>query len=327
MNWYNKKNYISKSAQQNKEVELGYKTEFNGIIIHVENAAGTHRIGRDKNGAEWRTQMLYDYGFIPKIDGKDGDALDVYVGSDKKAKNVYIVEQRNPYKNHKYDEDKVMLGFPSAEEAKSAYLSHYNRSDFFGKIKEMTFKDFKKAVESEDDDSLSWKKKSKYIKRLAEQNNSSAMRKYAFKQETYQQDFYDYQRWVVDAYEIKSALTETKKFISISLMIYNWHNGIMRYQEFWKYPLSEKDRAKKTYDKIIEKIKETFTMFTEGIEESAPNSLVVSQLRAKVWGIDQERLARTNIPSVNYYHQYVTPEADWRQSIYGNRYPVDCEGF
>jgi phage gp29-like protein len=104
--------------------------EFQGLPIVVETAAGGERHWSEKqpDGSEkiGMTTMLHDYGYIDGHTGADGDELDCYVGGDETARFAYIVHQRQVSDPSKYDEDKVMLGFPSADAAKAAYLAHRN---------------------------------------------------------------------------------------------------------------------------------------------------------------------------------------------------------
>jgi hypothetical protein len=46
----------------------------------------------------------------------------------------------------KYDEDKVMMGFSSPEEAKAAYMKQYDDPKFFGDMKEMTIPELKEKI-------------------------------------------------------------------------------------------------------------------------------------------------------------------------------------
>jgi len=53
-----------------------------------------------------------------------------------------------------------MLGFGSEEEAKEAYLKHYDSPDFFGGITTISMDDFKEAIEGKGEKTpLTWKKK------------------------------------------------------------------------------------------------------------------------------------------------------------------------
>jgi hypothetical protein len=72
---------------------LGYERDFNDIKVKIENAAGTVRYGIDPDGNEWRTEFEYDYGFVTRLAGDDGDGLDVYLGPDEEAENAYSATQ------------------------------------------------------------------------------------------------------------------------------------------------------------------------------------------------------------------------------------------
>jgi len=121
-----------------------------GLHIDLENLAGSIREGTDSNGKKWQTKMRYPYGEIRKTKGTDRDKLDVYVGPNTQSKKVFIVHQNHPSNHPKkagqYDEDKVMLGFNSADEAKRGYMKQYNRKDFFRSITEMPMAQFKKSI-------------------------------------------------------------------------------------------------------------------------------------------------------------------------------------
>ena len=112
----------------------------------MENAKGSTRSGTDPDGNEWSIEMKAHYGEIRRAEGADGDLLDAYVGDSEDAKWVYVVHQVNPATHDnpgKFDEDKVMLGFKSANEAIEAYQSHYDRDDFFGGMTMIPLSKFK----------------------------------------------------------------------------------------------------------------------------------------------------------------------------------------
>lgn len=121
-----------------------------GLTIDLENLAGSVREGTGPNGKKWQTKMRYHYGEIRKTTGTDKDKLDVYIGPNPQSKKVFIVHQNfpgsHPKKAGQYDEDKVMLGFNSADEAKRGYLKQYDRKDFFRSITEMSMTQFKKSI-------------------------------------------------------------------------------------------------------------------------------------------------------------------------------------
>lgn len=105
--------------------------DFQGLPIAVENPAGTMRHWYASGEATPRgsTKMLYDYGFIEGHAGSDGEDLDVYVGPDPNATMVHIVHQAGGPAFDKHDEDKIFLGFPSADAAREAYVAHRDDGD------------------------------------------------------------------------------------------------------------------------------------------------------------------------------------------------------
>lgn len=96
----------------------------NGFDITIENPKGSYRRGRSRDGAEWKTLMNNDYGYFNRTTGKDGDAIDVFLGPNLKSERIYAVDQ---FINGRFDETKIMMGFNSEKEAKSAYLSNYKK--------------------------------------------------------------------------------------------------------------------------------------------------------------------------------------------------------
>lgn len=125
-----------------KAYKLHYRTTFQGLPICIENRKGSYRRGTDPNGHEWKTFMHCAYGYISQTEGPDGDAVDCYIGPNKESQKVFVVHQANPYAGGLYDEDKVMIGFDSASQAKKAYLKQYDRRDFFQSMDEWNIHDF-----------------------------------------------------------------------------------------------------------------------------------------------------------------------------------------
>lgn len=135
---------LSKTA---KAYKLSRRMEFRGLKISVETDKGESRHWTDpNNGEKGSTKMKYPYGYIRMTKGVDGDHVDVYVGPNEDAKNVYVVHQQKAPNFDRYDEDKCMLGLDSADEAKKAYLAHFNDDRFFGSMTVMPFEQFKKKV-------------------------------------------------------------------------------------------------------------------------------------------------------------------------------------
>ena len=96
-----------------------------GMPISIENPKGSIRKGKDKDGSEWQVELQNHYGYFTNTtgNGKDGDAVDVFIGPHPdNFDKVYVVDQKI---DGEFDESKVMIGFHSKEEAKSAYYSNY----------------------------------------------------------------------------------------------------------------------------------------------------------------------------------------------------------
>jgi hypothetical protein len=121
-----------------------------GIEIAIENPVGTTRTGRDEDGGEWTTTMQNHYGYVVGSKGVDGDAVDVYVGTDPESDQVFVVHQAKYGKWDQFDEDKCMLFFSSQDEAEQAYLSHYDDPRFLLGITAMTLDKFKRKVLAND---------------------------------------------------------------------------------------------------------------------------------------------------------------------------------
>jgi len=118
---------------------------FQGIPITVENKPGSVRKGEDENGETFKTEMFYPYGEIDGTEGADGDPIDVFIGSNKDAENVFIIHSKM---DGKYDEDKVMLGFDDELYARDAFCAHYDQpAEHLGPITKMSMIDFKKAIQ------------------------------------------------------------------------------------------------------------------------------------------------------------------------------------
>jgi hypothetical protein len=117
-----------------------------GMPISIENPKGSYRTYKKENGEKGKIKIKNHYGYFTNTtgNGRDGDAVDVFIGPN--ADNfdfVYVVDQNN--KKGEFDESKVMLGFNSIEHAKKAYLSNFS-SDWngFRSITKVTLKTFKK---------------------------------------------------------------------------------------------------------------------------------------------------------------------------------------
>ena len=129
--------------------KIGFKlqghTSHQGLPIAIENRKGSVRKGVDKDGKPWRTEMKHPYGYIQGTKGRDGEEVDCYVGPHKNVEHAFVVHQRKD-DGKTYDEDKVMLGFPSEEAARKAYLAHYNDPKFLGPISQVPVERLKSLI-------------------------------------------------------------------------------------------------------------------------------------------------------------------------------------
>lgn len=120
------------------------KVQWNGHVISIENPAGSTRSGTDENGNEWSNEITHHYGYFEGTKGADGDELDVFI-KNKAAKldgNVYVIDQVDP-ESGRFDEHKVILGASNIEDAKSIYLSNYEKGwNGLGKIHTLTPDEF-----------------------------------------------------------------------------------------------------------------------------------------------------------------------------------------
>lgn len=120
--------------------------------VTIENPKGSERSGTDANGKKWSVKMNNTYGYIRGTEGVDGDHIDVFLAEDMDkwdGKYVFVVDQYNP--DGSFDEHKVMLGFNSMEEARSAYLANYEKGWENGRrivVARIKTDDFQKWVDS-----------------------------------------------------------------------------------------------------------------------------------------------------------------------------------
>ena len=103
-----------------------------GMKITIENPIGSKRTFKRNDGTTGYVIMRNHYGYFGYTSGqgKDGDAVDVFLGPNTDDfERVYVIDQNKT--DGSFDESKVMIGFNSKEEAKKAYLSNYS-SDWNG---------------------------------------------------------------------------------------------------------------------------------------------------------------------------------------------------
>ena len=100
-----------------------------GMPISIENPKGSKRKYKDDKGNDGYIIMKNHYGYFTNTtgNGKDGDAVDVFIGPHPDSFEIgSVIDQNN--KDGEFDESKVMIGFKSKQGAKEAYLSNYNKN-------------------------------------------------------------------------------------------------------------------------------------------------------------------------------------------------------
>lgn len=134
-----------------------------------------------------------------------------------------------------------------------------------------------------------------------------------------QSNLYDVQRYVMDSYSTKTAISKTKNKVTVSTLTTHGFLGSVAFNKYWTYDLDEWKKAIETYKVVNEIIEETVEEF---IEEEITSTVFWPILKFKLDKIEPEKNAACNIPWVNYSRYYNKDEnPDWRQNIYGNRYP------
>ena len=110
-----------------------------GLDVVIENPGGTFRTGKD-----WRVLMPDDYGYIRRVPGVDGDAMDCFVGRHPESDKAFIFDTRD-LKTGQFDEHKVFLGYLDRQAAEETFDMAY---DSYGMarimdVTEMSLPEFK----------------------------------------------------------------------------------------------------------------------------------------------------------------------------------------
>lgn len=117
------------------------RTRLYGLNVAIETPQGQRRTGK-ANGEPWSVICQAHYGYLVGTKAADGDPIDVYIGPWPEARMVYVINQNDA--KGRFDEVKVMMAFPDAQSAKSAYLNSYERGwTGFGSMVACTVEQFK----------------------------------------------------------------------------------------------------------------------------------------------------------------------------------------
>ncbi|MFL5900961.1 MAG: hypothetical protein ACJ75S_07150 [Solirubrobacterales bacterium] len=122
------------------------KILWRGLQLAIENEAGSVRTFLNPDGSVGEKRLIYPYGYVCCSTGADGDEVDVFVGQDLDAPLVFIIRAQAKGRWDQYDEDKVMIGFSSLEDAEQAFLRNYDDPRFLGEIVPMLVDEFVSKV-------------------------------------------------------------------------------------------------------------------------------------------------------------------------------------
>jgi hypothetical protein len=130
-----------------KDEQLARRLTIKGLEIGIEHDQGQQREWYDKENDKTRkTLMKHPYGYVFGTRGMDGEHIDCFIGPNKDAKEVYVIGTNKPPEFVQEDEQKCMIGFSSAAEAKAAFLDYYKKAGFFRNMRTFSYETFKKKV-------------------------------------------------------------------------------------------------------------------------------------------------------------------------------------
>jgi hypothetical protein len=127
----------------------------------------------------------------------------------------------------------------------------------------------------------------------------------------------DVMRYTMDSHDINLSINNTYDEIIVSLTMGSAYVGTYILDCFWSFDNSELDKARKLYKELATKIKPILARF---VKEKIPTSLLCPFLRKEVAELNKADYIKTNIPVINYSYD-LPVEGDWRETLYGNRYP------
>ena len=99
----------------------------------------------------WHSKMSHDYGDIKRTvgaEGNIGEGVDVFLGEELSSPWVYVVDQYDS--SGKFDEHKVMLGFPADTDAGAEYAKNYEKGWKVGPVTTTDVAGFKRWLDEGD---------------------------------------------------------------------------------------------------------------------------------------------------------------------------------
>ena len=134
-------------------------------------------------------------------------------------------------------------------------------------------------------------------------------------------NLYDVQRYKLDGYVVKIALSETKHKNVLGIIVTHGSLGSITWTRYWYYDKNELGTAKNDLKKVCGIIQDNLNDF---VKNETPSSLFWPHIREATADMAPEKLMHTNIPYFNYSRD-LRYNPDWRTNIYGTRYPEYIE--
>ncbi len=132
-----------------KSRKLDGSINFQGMDISIETGRSRIRSWYNPHdGSQGMSRMTLPYGYIKGTLGTDGDHVDVFVGPDHSAGNVYVVHTMKAPDFTEYDEDKCFVGLNSPKETERAFNASYSDPRFYGGMSIWQIDAFKEAVKT-----------------------------------------------------------------------------------------------------------------------------------------------------------------------------------
>ncbi len=125
-------------------------------------------------------------------------------------------------------------------------------------------------------------------------------------------------RYRSDTHKVSVYKSSHKEGISVVLEVKNERDGMLAYSDYWHYEDSENRLANKLYEELV-KVSEDIKSNTEKL--IIPVVLISPTFKTSTRDLDAAH--REKSTAVNYNYDAGEPkEADWRETLYGPRYPL-----
>lgn len=135
--------------------------------------------------------------------------------------------------------------------------------------------------------------------------------------QVHKETLHDTDRFICDRYELHLVLEGTVQGYSLGFQINASQLGVASTVFYWHYEESELEKARKTFNtvkKISAKLSDQFRY------ENLPFSLTGPMFKHHLCGVDIAHQEKTGI-YVFDRSTMIRNEPDWRETIYGSRYP------